>query len=125
VEDDEDTREMYAHWCASVGLRVATAVAAGDAFEQAKRLRPEIVLTDLGLGARPSGCELAANIRRTPETHGIPLVAVTGWLSEDTIVQALQAGCDAVFLKPIAPDVILATIHRLLTGRPSVPPSPL
>jgi CheY-like chemotaxis protein len=65
VEDDADTRDMYQELLTRSGFQVTLATNVPEALAHARRLRPDIITTDLGRdGALLDG--LCAN--RTTET---------------------------------------------------------
>ena len=47
VEGDLDTREMYAEWLVYSGLRVVEATQTQEAIKKARRLRPNLITTDI------------------------------------------------------------------------------
>jgi CheY-like chemotaxis protein len=124
VEDDADTRDMYQELLTQSGFRVTLASNGAEALAQARTLQPDIITTDLGRdGALFDGCELAAQLKRSPETEAIPVIAVTGWAGEVDRNKALQAGYDAVLPKPCQPAELVAAICRLLQARALIAPS--
>src|SRR5437763_683789 len=97
-------------------LRGSYRVAATSALDVAKqylhRNPPAIVITELNLGGA-SGIEICREAKALPLR---PQVLVT---TADTalVPDALLAGCDAVLLKPFAPNLLFARIGRLLRAR--------
>jgi CheY-like chemotaxis protein len=114
VEDDAYTREMYARWLAFSGLRVEEATAAEDAIAKARRLRPDLITTEIQLEGSEKGLQLCAELKKSAETKGIPIIAVTGWEMGECVEKARRAGCDLVLVKPCLPETLLAEIQRLL-----------
>jgi CheY-like chemotaxis protein len=114
VENHEDTREMYAEALVFGGLRVVESTNATDALEQARRLGPDVIATDIGLPGTMDGCELTRALKNDARTTNIPVIAVTAWAMGDHAARARQAGCDSVLLKPVLPKELLAEIQRLL-----------
>lgn len=87
------------------------AVEARDAHEAAARIAevvPDLILTDIGLPA-VSGVQLLPLLRLW--VPGAPVVALTGLphMAED-------AGFDAVLVKPLDPDKLLATLSRFIAA---------
>lgn len=78
-------------------------------------LHEEIVAAtlDVNLGARQSGLDVAAHIRRTrPE---MPVVFITA--SADAAAQWASTGHEMVLPKPSGPDVVVHELQRLLGKR--------
>ena len=124
VEDDAYTREMYAKWLAFSGFRVEEATAAEDAIEKARRLRPDLITTEIQLEGADKGLQLCAELKKSAQTKGIPIIAVTGWEMGECVEKARRAGCDLVLVKPCLPETLLAEIQRLLK-LPATKPKPI
>lgn len=116
VEDDSHTREMYAEWLVYSGLRVAEATTEDDAMDKARRLRPHIIVTDIGLRDGGDGCRLCERLKADKATRLIPVIAVTAWTMGGHVERAQRAGCDVVLIKPCLPPDLLAQMHALLKG---------
>lgn len=123
VEDDFYTREMYAQWLAFSGFQVAQATDADDAIEKARRLRPDLITTEIQLEGGKSGLDLCAHLKKDAPTKSIPIIAVTAWEMGDCVEKARRAGCDLVLVKPCLPETLLAEIQRLL-NLPIAKPKP-
>ena len=65
VEDDDDTRAVLRYMLEAEGARVEAARCGGDGVRAAERLRPEIVLCDIGL-PDIDGMEVARRLRAPP-----------------------------------------------------------
>jgi CheY-like chemotaxis protein len=81
------------------GCEVWVAYTGPDGVEAAKRLRPQLILCDIGLPGL-SGFEVAKRIRA--EANGaVVLVALTGYGRDEDRERARAAGFDRYFTKPI------------------------
>jgi CheY-like chemotaxis protein len=117
VENDGDTRDMYAEWLVHSGFRVAEAATVDEGFEKAHRLRPHVIATDIGLSGDGDGCALCERLKADERTRAIPVIAVTAWAIGGHVERARSAGCDSVLIKPCLPEELLAEIQRLLKLR--------
>jgi two-component system, cell cycle response regulator DivK len=116
VEDDLDSREMYAKWLAHSGFRVAQARTGEEAFTKAQDLFPDLITVDIGLrGGGIDGCELCEQLKKHERTQAIPVIAVTAWAMAPDVIRARKAGCASVLTKPCSPDTLLSEIQRLLS----------
>jgi two-component system, cell cycle response regulator DivK len=122
VEDDRDTREMYADWLAFSGFRVAVARNGVEAVLKAQMLKPDVITTDVGLAGGIGGCQLTERLKSYAYTNQIPVIAVTAWAIGGHVERALKAGCDAVLVKPCLPQALLVEIQRLLKTHPATAP---
>ena len=114
VEDDRDTREMYAVALDLSGFRVAQAGTAADARSASRASRPDVVVSDLTL-PDGDGCELCAEFSEDPETRHVPTIALTGRSSDEDFDRCAAAGCARVLVKPCAPDTLAAVIGEVLS----------
>ena len=114
VEDDPDALESLRLQMELWGNDVSTAKDAASALEAARRMRPQIVLCDIGLPGT-DGFELVKELR--DELQGAPVVfaAVTGYASPEDQQRALAAGYDSFFVKPLNPTA-LANLLRAYAG---------
>ena len=90
------------------GHQVAFAINATAALSTAVIFRPDIVFLDVGL-PDGDGLLLARGLRREAGLDAARILCVTGLAHVDRS-QALEAGCDDYFVKPLDP----ALIERLL-----------
>ena len=84
------------------------------AMEAAERLRPDVVLLDIGL-PRLNGYEVCRRIREQPWGKDLFLVAVTGWGQEEDRHRSREAGFDTHIVKPVDPEALM----KLLASLPS------
>jgi signal transduction histidine kinase len=100
IEDNDDGREMMATMLASFGYPV---LQAGDGLEGVRVAcaeKPDVALVDIGLPGI-DGYEVARRLRQEAGTHGIRLIALTGYgLAEDQR-RVLEAGFDLHLVKPV------------------------
>jgi DNA-binding NarL/FixJ family response regulator len=84
-----------------------------SAFDLSVQLSPDIILMDLSLPA-PGGIETTQRIKRELPSAGIIVLAVNE--DEDALFDAIKAGAAAFILKDVAPDDLVAIIHRVASG---------
>jgi PAS domain S-box-containing protein len=109
VDDNRDSAESMAMMLQLTGNEVTTAHDGIAAVEAAERVRPEVILMDVGM-PRLNGYEATRRIREQPWGQGTVIIALTGWGQDVDRVQSRQAGCDGHLVKPIA----LADLDKLL-----------
>jgi signal transduction histidine kinase len=106
IEDNDDGREMMATMLASFGYPV---LQAGDGLEGVRVAcaeQPDVALVDIGLPGI-DGYEVARRLRQEAATHGIRLIALTGYgLAEDQR-RVLEAGFDLHLVKPVELNALL------------------
>ena len=116
VDDDRDTREMYAAYLEHAGFDVFSAHDAQTAFEHAVQHQPQIVVTDHLLRQGPTGADLCRRLKEDVRTEHIPTLLMTGVSDRLTAERALGAGCAIVRLKPYLPDAMLADLSAMIAG---------
>jgi CheY-like chemotaxis protein len=113
VDDDRDTREMYGESLRAMGFDVITAASAEEALRLAAQAPPAVLVTDLRLGGKMDGFELARRLRDDDRTARARIIMLTGaaFGSERELAEA--SGCDRFLLKPCLPDALAAEIRKL------------
>ena len=117
VEDDADARESLRLQMELWGTEVNVARNAAEALEAAARVRPQIVLCDIGLPGI-DGFALVSSLRAALHDTPVAFAAVTGYASADDQQRALAAGFDSFLVKPLKPDS-LARLLRLHSAHPA------
>lgn len=90
---------------------------AGDAtvaLSDIARLKPDIVLLDLNLGAR-SGIDVLAALRE--RGVNVPVIVLTVLDQPRTVAQALRAGAQGYLLKGAPSTELLDAVSKVATGR--------
>ena len=100
VEDDHHIREILAGLLGALGYRLLMAVSAEQALDALNVVRPDLVLTDVHLGAM-NGIELCARLKADPRYELMPVVILTSVNDLQARVAGLAAGADDFFTKPV------------------------
>ena len=110
VEDHDDARELIVGVLEAAGARVLSASTVQEALGSAAAVRPDMLVTDLGLPGE-DGFALLARIREmAPE---IPALALTAYARAADRDRVLAAGFQQHVVKPVDPHQLLALIARL------------
>jgi two-component system CheB/CheR fusion protein len=112
VEDNVDAAETVQILLELDGHEVAVAHTGTDGIEMARRLRPDLVLCDLGLPGT-SGFEVARALRQDAALSGVRLVAVSGYGRESDQRQARESGFERVLVKPVSPEALRQLLAEL------------
>ena len=123
VEDNDDTRELYADYLRFAGFDVVTTTTVEDGYRLATSVQPAIVVTDLRL-QDASGAELCTRLKTDVRTAEIPTLVVTASSHRGDLESALARGCSVVRIKPYLPEALEHDVRALLAGRriPRWPP---
>src|SRR2546425_852174 len=77
VDDSMLIRHTVCRFLEERGFTVESAANGQDAVEALKRVRPDLIVTDMQM-PKMSGGELITSIKAKPETANIPIVIVAG-----------------------------------------------
>jgi CheY-like chemotaxis protein len=116
VDDDQDTREMYAWYLESRGLRVEQAGAAARGFDVAIASRPDFIVTDFTLPGA-DGFSLAARVRESRTIGDTPMILLTGRSLVGAASDRAAQLFERVLQKPVLPDQLVGEIVPLLLER--------
>jgi two-component system, cell cycle response regulator DivK len=116
VEDNEMNRDMLSRRLVRRGFEVSVAVDGQQGVEMAASQSPDIILMDMSLPVL-DGWEASRQLKASPGTQGIPLIALTAHAMSGDRDRALEAGCDDYDTKPIEFQRLLEKIDRLLTSQ--------
>jgi two-component system, chemotaxis family, CheB/CheR fusion protein len=116
VDDSEDGAESLAMLLRLAGHETHVAHDGFEAIEAVQRLRPDVVLLDIGL-PRLNGYEACRRIREEPWGKDLVLVALTGWVGEDDRHRSSEAGFDKHMVKPVDRDALLTYLDSISSVR--------
>jgi signal transduction histidine kinase/DNA-binding response OmpR family regulator len=100
IDDNRDATQTLAMLLRQQGFDVHTAFDGRTALQIVPKVRPDIVLLDIGL-PEMNGYEIARRLRQQPALSDVLLVALTGYSQEEDRRRAREAGFDHFFVKPI------------------------
>ena len=116
VEDNEMNRDMLCRRLAKKGYEVIIAVDGEQGVQMSKTQCPDLILMDMSL-PEISGWDATRQIRSNPETHSIPIIALTAHAMSSDREQALAAGCSDYDTKPIELVRLLEKMETLLASK--------
>jgi len=113
VDDNPTNLKLIAYLLQAKGYDVRTAVDAESAPEAVRLMRPRLILMDLQLPGM-DGLELTRQLKRSPDTRDIIIIAVTAYAMRGDEQSARAAGCDDYMAKPIDTRALPSVIARHL-----------
>lgn len=117
VVDDSPTQlEALRALIADAGLEVVTAGTGEEAFEAARSLRPELVLSDVVMPGM-SGFDLCRAIKEAMGEDAPAVVLLTSLADPRDIVRGLEAGADNYITKPYEAAHLIQRVRWVLENR--------
>lgn len=109
--DDEAPMRELARAVLADGYEFGEAADGAACIENARRLRPDLMLLDLmlpGIG----GLAVLEELRLDPALADVPVVVISAW--DHLEAEALEAGATRFVGKPFEPDALRETVSELL-----------
>jgi len=103
VDDNRDGADTLAAVLRLRGFEMETAYDGEAALAGTARFNPDVVLLDIGLPVL-NGYDVCEALRSRKGGEAMLIIAVTGWGSTPDLAQAMRAGFDAHFVKPVDMD---------------------
>ncbi|MEH2430701.1 MAG: response regulator [Nostoc sp.] len=121
VDDNADTRELIAFILEQSGGRVRAVSSVGEALEALERLKPDVLVSDIGMPDE-DGYSLIRKVRAQESEQGekILAVALTAFARDEEHRLALQAGFQVHVSKPIEPEELVKVVANLAKGSKQV-----
>jgi PAS domain S-box-containing protein len=105
ADDSQDGADSLAFLLRTAGHDVHTAYDGRTAIQEAERLKPDVVLLDIGM-PEVSGYDVARAIRREAWGRNMRLIALTGWGQAEHRRRSLEVGFDDHLVKPVELDML-------------------
>ncbi|HEY6562806.1 MAG TPA: ATP-binding protein [Polyangiaceae bacterium] len=114
VDDEDDAREMLREMLGACQATVATASSVAEALSLLPELRPDVVVSDIGMPDE-DGYVLIRKLRALPDNCGgrTPAIALTAYSRFEDRTKALVAGFNMHVPKPVEPGELLASLGSL------------
>lgn len=111
VEDDPDTRHMYATCLDVLGFEVSEARDGLEGVRCAQAVHPDVVLMDVAM-PRMDGLEATRRLKNNPDTASVPVVIVSAFTTRQDRERALQAGAAEFVPKPCDPEALAMRLRK-------------
>ena len=118
VEDNEDNVYMLTRRLERKGFEVIVAIDGEQGVAMAAAEMPALILMDLSLPGL-DGWEATRQLKASPATRDIPVIALTAHAMTGDAEKAFAAGCDDYDTKPVDLPRLLEKISALLPGDPA------
>jgi two-component system, OmpR family, alkaline phosphatase synthesis response regulator PhoP len=123
VEDEPKIATLVRDYLEHAGFEVVTSGDGDRALAEARRVRPDLVVLDLGLPGR-DGLDVTRALR---SFSSVPIVMLTARGEEADRIVGLELGADDYVVKPFSPREMVARVRAVLRrtsggdgGRPEI-----
>lgn len=113
VEDDEALAELITYIFEREGFDVVRTPDGDEALLRVAEEAPDIVLLDWMIEGL-SGIEVCRQLRRKPQTAGIPIIMLTARGDEADRLRGFETGADDYVSKPFSSKELVARVHAVL-----------
>lgn len=113
AEDDYDSLQVVKELLSSAGAEVITATTGKQCLKLLQETTPAMLVLDLAM-PEMDGWEVLRQVRANPVTADIPVIAVTAYDSANVHDDALQAGFNAYFSKPLRARDFLTCVNQMI-----------
>lgn len=101
VDDDDDTRSLIELRLEAAGYDTITAEDGLDGLSKARKHKPDFIIMDMFM-PKMDGSDATKELRMLG--YETPIIALTAAVKPEDEQVALDAGCNAVLVKPITDD---------------------
>lgn len=114
VEDTYDDQQLISHILEHHGAQVLLAKDGNECLDLLRQTEPTLIITDLAMPGK-DGWQTLVAIRSNVETAHIPVIAITAYHSADVAEDAMEAGFDGYFPKPVHPQTFVSRLAEIIT----------
>lgn len=115
VEDNQDSVLLLEFFLEDLGYQVAIANDGKTGLTLAQQLKPDVIISDIGLTAAMDGYTLAQILRQDSSLSNTYMIAASGYGQPEDKARAKAAGFDEHLTKPIDFDQLRGMVTRRLS----------
>ncbi|HEY9882680.1 MAG TPA: ATP-binding protein [Thermosynechococcaceae cyanobacterium] len=113
IDDRPENRAVVMGMLQPLGFKVTEADDGQTGLDTALKLRPDLIITDVIMSTM-NGLEMTRRLRQLPDFTQTPIIASPATLSQVDMQEAIDAGCNTFFPKPIDFTGLLGELQRHL-----------
>jgi YesN/AraC family two-component response regulator len=114
IDDEQPVREVLRIALSDKGHRVLEAANGAEGLRLFQAERPDIVITDVMMPGM-DGLEVTRRIKE--EREDVDIIIMTGYGSEELVIEALRSGASNYLKKPIAFNDLFAIVDKIVIKR--------
>ncbi|HEX8709327.1 MAG TPA: PAS domain S-box protein [Pyrinomonadaceae bacterium] len=114
LDDEADARALLEAVLTKCGATVRTASTVNEALELLQELKPDVLVSDIGMPGE-DGYQLIGRVRALTAEEGgkVPAIALTAYARAEDRLRALRAGYQMHVPKPVEPAELVAVVASL------------
>lgn len=112
VDDEPDSLDLIYEFLIHKGVNVLRASDGQECMALLAKVTPTAIVADLAM-PKLDGWGVLSEIRANPAMAALPVIAITAYHSANVEENAMAAGFDAYFAKPVNTDELMATLAQL------------
>ncbi len=114
VDDEADARQLVEQLLRDADAEVHSAASAAEALALLESVRPDVLLSDIGM-PECDGYQFIAQVRQRSAEHGgmTPAVALTAFARREDRIRTMVAGYQVHLAKPVEPHELLSAVASL------------
>jgi DNA-binding response OmpR family regulator len=116
VDDDEDVRDLVTFKLQMAGYRTVTAADGCTALTLIGEERPDLVVMDIAMPGM-DGLSVCYRMHADPATAEIPVIMLSGMVSETDVDLAFVSGAEEYMPKPVNTSELVRRVSWLLPRR--------
>ncbi len=116
ADDDPIVQQFLSSILMENGYEVFIAQDGEQAVEQARELKPDLIMLDLIMPYR-DGYDVMRSLGDLPETNRIPIIILSAKSREEDIVRGLEEGAEDFIIKPFNALELVARVRKVLARR--------
>jgi signal transduction histidine kinase/CheY-like chemotaxis protein len=113
IDDRRENRAVIVGMLQPLGFKLAEADDGQTGLDTALQMRPDLIITDVMM-SQMNGLEMTRRLRHLPDFAQTPIIASAATLSQVDAQEAMDAGCNGFFPKPIEFTGLLGELQRHL-----------
>ncbi len=113
VDDMQAELELICQYLTAAGHTTVTAINGEEALQQARANRPDAIVTDWMMPIM-GGLDLVRQLKKQPETAGIPIIACTAKNREVDRIWAMKQGVKVYLTKPYTAEELANAVQTVI-----------
>ena len=113
VDDEPNLLRMIGYILQEEGYQIVVAQNGLEALQKVQTTKPDLMILDIMMPDM-NGLEVCEQIRKNPQTMGLPIIMLTAKAQVADKIRGQDAGADEYMVKPISEEEIVARVRSLL-----------